>query len=98
LGRSGSEIPRAVHVRIGGRVQGVGFRYHAIRSAEACGVTGWVRNLGDGGVEVRAEGSQEALEAFLASLRQGPRMSRVEQVDACDVEATGAFRGFEVRY
>jgi acylphosphatase len=87
-----------VHVRIGGRVQGVGFRFFALRSAETHGVTGWVRNLEDGGVEVRVEGTPETVDAFLASLRGGPRMSRVEEFDARELEATGAFRGFEVRY
>jgi acylphosphatase len=98
LGRAGSAIPKAVHVRIGGRVQGVGFRYFALREAAAHGVTGWVRNLADGGVEARVEGSAARVDAFLASLREGPRMSHVEEFDVRDVEATGAFRSFEVRY
>jgi acylphosphatase len=98
LGRAGSAVPKAVHVRIGGRVQGVGFRYFALREAQEHGVTGWVRNLSDGGVEARVEGSAEKVNAFLASLREGPRMSRVEEFDVRDVEATETFRRFEVRY
>jgi acylphosphatase len=89
--------PRAVRLRIGGRVQGVGFRYFTVEVAESCGVNGFVRNLGDGAVEVTAEGTQEAIGAFLASLRQGPRGSRVEEFDVLEAEATGRYPGFEIR-
>jgi acylphosphatase len=98
LGRAASALPKAVNVRIGGRVQGVGFRYFAVRTAEAHGVAGWVRNLADGGVEARVEGSAARVNAFLAALREGPRMSRIDEFDVHDVEATGAFRTFDVRY
>jgi acylphosphatase len=98
LGRTGGAIPRAVHVRIGGRVQGVGYRYFAVRAAESCGVTGFVRNLDDGGVEVRAAGPAGAVESFLATLRKGPGMARVETFDVRDVEAGEVSGGFGVRF
>ncbi len=98
LTKTGVTIPRTVRVRIGGRVQGVGYRYFAVRAAEACRVTGFVRNLDDGSVEVRARGEREALDSFLASLRAGPRSARIEDFDVLDVESSEAFRGFEVRF
>ena len=64
-----------------GRVQGVGFRDVARRAARQAGLTGWVRNRDDGTVEAMAVGSPEALAAFAAALRQGPRHSQVESVD-----------------
>jgi len=67
---------------ISGRVQGVGFRYFAERVATELGVTGWARNLGDGRVEVHANGTREQLDDFEGRLRMGP--------DYADV------RGFEV--
>ena len=65
---------------IEGRVQGVGFRYFALRSARRLGLAGYVRNLPDGSVEAVARGSDEALTAFEAGLRQGPPGSRVDAV------------------
>jgi acylphosphatase len=57
---------------ISGRVQGVGFRYFAQRAARDLGVTGWARNLGDGRVEVHANGVVKVLDEFEARLRKGP--------------------------
>ena len=72
---------------ISGRVQGVGYRYFAERSAQETGVTGWARNLDDGRVEVIACGAVHALDRLEAALGEGPRLSRVSRVD---VEALAA--------
>jgi acylphosphatase len=63
-----------------GRVQGVGFRYYAVRAAREFGVSGWVRNLPDGSVETLVEGDAAAVEGYLDRLRRGPSASRVEGV------------------
>ncbi len=63
-----------------GRVQGVGFRYFAVRAARELGVAGWVRNLPDGSVETLAEGEAAAVERYLDKLRRGPSASRVDGV------------------
>lgn len=81
-----------------GRVQGVSFRYYTQRRATSLGLTGYVRNLWDGTVEVVAEGRREALEELLAFLRVGPRAAFVAQVDTEWPNPTGTFTGFEVRY
>ena len=64
-----------------GRVQGVGFRDYVQRVASALGVTGYVRNLDDGRVEVYAAGSPAQLSDLAAALRKGPRMSDVRGVE-----------------
>ncbi len=89
---------RAVLCKVTGQVQGVGFRFFAIRAASDCGVTGYVRNLRDGGVEALAEGLPDAVACFVSALHEGPAAGRVDAVDVRDVEATGAFRGFDVRF
>ena len=66
--------------KIRGRVQGVGFRYFARREAEFLGLTGSVRNLEDGGVEVLGQGSEEALDRFAEQLTRGPSAGRVDEL------------------
>jgi acylphosphatase len=66
---------------IGGRVQGVGFRFFVQHKATALGLAGWARNLEDGRVEVYAIGSKEELDQLAAALHQGPRMADVRSVE-----------------
>jgi acylphosphatase len=61
------------HVRLAGRVQGVGFRYATADEAERRQLTGWVRNLGSGGVEAVFEGSRPAVEDMVRWCGDGPR-------------------------
>lgn len=61
-------------------MQGVGFRWFVREQARARGIAGWVRNLSDGGVELQAEGSAEALSALVAAVRAGPTASHVADV------------------
>jgi acylphosphatase len=67
--------------RVSGLVQGVGFRYFVYREATELSITGFVKNMADGRVEIWAEGPKPLLLEFLASLRVGPRFGRVEDVD-----------------
>lgn len=69
---------------VSGRVQGVGFRFFAERTAAKLGVGGYARNLYDGRVEVYAIGCAEQLRALKEALRQGPSMAYVESVDDQD--------------
>ena len=69
-----------LHFLIRGRVQGVGFRWFVHREASELDLRGWVRNTEDGEVEVVAAGSVEDSAELRASLRQGPRGSRVDQL------------------
>jgi acylphosphatase len=85
-----------VHVVIRGRVQGVGFRYFAAREARRLEVSGVVRNLVDGAVEVEAEGERASLERLVEALRAGPRAARVVSVDVGWNEGAARHRGFEI--
>ncbi len=80
-----------------GRVQGVGFRAFVIERVYALELTGWVRNTWDGKVEILAEGKRQDLEKLFADLHRGPRAAFVTGVKAEWDQATGEFRGFNVR-
>ena len=81
-----------------GYVQGVGFRFFVVRQARAIGVTGWVRNRGDGAVQVVAEGRRSDLLALLTGLRVGPSEAEVQDVEVSWQPYTGSFANFEVRF
>jgi acylphosphatase len=69
-----------LHFLVQGRVQGVGFRWFVHREASELRLSGWVRNTEEGDVEVVASGNLEDLAELRASLRQGPRGSRVDRI------------------
>jgi acylphosphatase len=69
-----------LHFLIQGRVQGVGFRWFVHREASELELRGWVRNTEDGHVEVVAAGEPGDLDELRASLRRGPRGSRVDRL------------------
>jgi acylphosphatase len=83
---------------VSGRVQGVGFRYFAVRAAQAAGVVGTVRNLPDNTVEAIAEGTRKAIGDFRRELERGPSYARVSRVDEIEMQATGRFTGFDIIY
>jgi len=86
-----------LHAVVKGRVQGVYFRATTQHEAVARGLSGWVRNRWDGGVEVVAEGPRRALESFEVFLHEGPPSAQVIHVEITYGAATGEFVGFHVR-
>jgi len=86
------------HVFISGFVQGVGFRFFAILSARKLGVSGIVRNLTDGRVEVVAEGKLENVKALIERLRKGPPGANVVRVDVRLEKYKGEFSDFSVEF
>lgn len=86
-----------VRVVIHGRVQGVGFRFATVHEARALGLTGCVRNLADGSVEVQAEGERSRLQMLVAWSHQGPRAARVTKVEEEWSEYAGKWDDFKVR-
>ena len=70
----------SIHLEIKGRVQGVFFRASTRDIAEKLGVSGWVKNTPEGNVEIRAEGSEEALENFISWCKKGPPQANVTSV------------------
>jgi acylphosphatase len=89
---------QAMRAVVHGRVQGVGFRWSAVREARRLGVRGTVANRWDGSVEIVAEGGMAAMESFLAWLRTGPPGARVSEVTVDRIPATGRYTGFEIEY
>ncbi|MDF1521062.1 MAG: acylphosphatase [Brevefilum sp.] len=87
-----------LHAYITGRVQGVGFRYFTMTAAEGHNLTGWVRNLHDGRVEVLAEGKHEDLNNLLRDLRKGPMSAEVRDVKYDFSDATGEYDRFFARH
>ena len=81
---------------ISGRVQGVGFRYFAVRVARQAGVFGTVRNLPDGSVEAIAEGSAAAIAEFRDALERGPSYSHVARVDEIEIRPDIRYTAFDV--
>ena len=82
---------------VAGRVQGVGFRRFVQRRAKELGLAGYAANLPDGRVEVLAEGDAAELERLEASLRRGPPLAHVTQVQVQPGPEGGALSGFGVR-
>jgi acylphosphatase len=73
-------LSHAVHVRVTGIVQGVGYRYWTEQAARARGLSGWVRNRRDGSVEAVIAGPDDAVDEMLKAFRAGPPSSEVEDV------------------
>lgn len=87
---------KRLHAVVQGRVQGVGFRYFVCERARELQLVGLCRNLRNGDVEVIAEGEEGPLDALLVALKNGPRMSYVENVHNALLPATGEFRTFSI--
>jgi len=81
---------------IRGRVQGVGFRYFVAAEAAGFKVGGYVRNLMDGGVEALLEGDEGQVLALIDRIRQGPRWSRVEEVQVEVLAPSGKLTRFQI--
>ena len=86
------------HLAIKGRVQGVFFRAHTQEEARRRGITGWVRNLSDGGVEVVCEGEEQAVYLMIEWCRGGPPHAEVAAVAVENEQYSGEFSDFTVRF
>lgn len=85
------------HAKVTGQVQGVFFRDSAKQHANSLGLTGWIRNVQDGSVEVMACGERSQVEAFINWLWQGPPMASVDNVDSSETDWQ-EFERFEVTH
>ena len=89
-------MDKGIHCFVTGRVQGVCFRMFTQRQAEINDLTGWVRNLPDGRVEVMAFGNEQQLDKLNNWLKSGPSMAQVTDLK-CEVIDFQDFDGFSVR-
>ena len=91
-------MKKRVHIFYSGRVVGVGFRLTAEETARQFRVTGWVKNLRDGRVELIAEGEETILTRFLEAIRLGPMKNFIQKEDVSRSDASGTFEEFEIRH
>ena len=89
-------MPDRLHVYFSGHVQGVGFRYSVKQLSLEFDVTGWVKNLPDGRVELVAEGERNELETFQAAIPDAGLRRFIRDTQSHWSEGTSEFRGFEI--
>ena len=89
--------PITRHLRITGRVQGVGYRWSMARQASTLGLSGWVRNRVDGSVEALVRGPDDAVQALIDWARRGPELARVDGVAVTESGSAEVLDGFEQR-
>ncbi len=89
-----ADAPRRVHVYVSGTVQRVDYRNFVKAEADRMGVTGWVKNLPDGRVEMVAEGPRGGIDALVAQMSTGPKKAVVKDVQVTDEKYVGEFKTF----
>lgn len=83
---------------VAGQVQGVGFRYFVQRTATGLGLTGWVRNLPDGRVEVLGQGAATTLAELGRALARGPQRAIVTEVTTHEIsDESEQYKSFEIK-
>ena len=87
--RTGSAMSKRVRADVTGRVQGVGFRWATQSRAAELGVSGWVKNLVDGSVQLEAEGEDSAVDALVEWAHQGPGTAHVHGVRVREIAERG---------
>lgn len=88
---------RRIRIKVTGQVQCVGYRYHTLSFAQQLGITGWVKNIYDGSVEILAEGTEAQLEAFIPYVREGPRFARVDGLVKEELDGTKEYYQFTIK-
>jgi len=86
-----------VHVLVSGLVQGVGFRYFVYNKAISLTLTGYVKNLYSGEVEIEAEGDRSLVEEFIKQVKVGPRAAHIADIKIEWIKCTEKHSGFEVQ-
>ncbi|MGL4771961.1 MAG: acylphosphatase [Clostridium sp.] len=81
-----------------GRVQGVGFRYFATAAANKYKLTGTVRNMDNGMVEINIQGEEEVINKFIADIKQGNRFVRVDELSSKKIPLIENEKGFKIKY
>ena len=87
-----------VQIVVEGMVQGVGFRYFVLGEARQLNLKGFVRNLPNSNVEIYSEGDRGLLEELIKSVKVGPRLSRVSNLQIEWKEYSGKYKSFDVTY
>jgi acylphosphatase len=98
MANDSNENEKRIHAYVSGKVQGVFFRDTTRRKAMEFGVTGWVKNLPDGRVEVVAEGTEDGVDKLEQFLHEGSRGARVEEVELDEEDPKNEFNTFKITY
>lgn len=88
---------RQVFMVIGGRVQGVGFRYFALNKALQFNITGWVKNTPEGKVEIEASGELQNINTFVDWMKTGPARAVIKTFSVSEIEPIRDFADFIIR-
>jgi len=88
---------RSVHIIVSGKVQGVGYRWFVAQKALDFSITGWVRNLSNGEVEIIAHGTKPDIGTFIDYVKTGPSLSRVISVEVNDFISESCPDAFSIR-
>lgn len=86
---------KQAHIFISGRVQGIGYRYFVQSTARKLGLTGWVRNTEDGGVEAVFHGEEKVIIQMIDECKKGPVLAEVQHI-GFEWEAEEQFDGFHI--
>jgi acylphosphatase len=90
-------VPAVARILVEGAVQGVGFRYFILHHAQLLSLSGFVRNLADGRVEIEVEGEKSVIEQLIDLAKRGPRLAQVESVNVEWKELRGGYSHFGIR-
>jgi acylphosphatase len=88
-------MKKSVYIKVGGKVQNVGFRFYTRKTAVSLGICGFVKNMRDGSVYIEAEGEADAVRAFIHWCKKGPEWARVAEMQVEDKPYEG-FTGFYI--
>ena len=89
---------KRIKIKVFGLVQGVFFRYNTRKVAQKLGLTGYVKNMPDGGVLIEAEGPENKLYELLEFSKKGPKYAQVEKVEYELQDSKNEFIGFEYAF
>jgi acylphosphatase len=89
---------KTYHYTISGRVQGVCFRHYTVLEAEKLGLSGTVKNMANGDVEIFVQGNDVEIGRFESFLHAGPRSARVDAVKKEIIDEPTEYRGFDINW
>lgn len=91
-------VAKRIHIFVSGRVQGVFYRLFVKKAAANLKIKGWVKNLGDGRVEIVAEGEEHSISQFAAECNKGPIIAHIDDVDMRYETPMNKFKDFSITY
>lgn len=86
------------YIIVDGRVQGVGFRFFCTMNARTLDLTGWVRNMDNGMVEMEVQGKESSIEKFIRNIKKGNKFIRVDELSQKKIKLLSEERTFTERY